>query len=405
MKKNTAIVVGLGFGDEGKGVTTDYLCTTMKTPLVIRFSGGHQAGHTVTLQDGKSHVFSSFGSGTLRGIPTYWSQYCTLYPIGFLTEYETLLSLNTKPKIYVDALAMVTTPYDVAYNRATELANQHGSCGIGFSATVERSTLTPNRLYVEDLQYEHVLRFKLAAVKAYYDKKVAQLQNTKITEAYNYIIENNFSLEYFITTAKDIVEIIDIVHEYDILQRFDNIIFEGSQGILLDQDHGFFPHVTRAYTTTRNAMEMIIKNKLPLPTIYYITRAYQTRHGNGPMTNETMSLSLQNTEKETNQKNEWQGTFRKSPLDVDLLNYALSVDANYALQSKKCLVITCLDQIVGETLITKNGERITISTYEDLILDEHIDAVQFEQILLNNGGKAETMQTTTLSQRISCEAA
>ncbi len=59
-------VIGLGFGDEGKGITTDYLCSRANNPLVIRFSGGQQAGHTVVNKFGK-HTFSNFGSGTLRG--------------------------------------------------------------------------------------------------------------------------------------------------------------------------------------------------------------------------------------------------------------------------------------------------------------------------------------------------
>ena len=69
-----SIVIGLGFGDEGKGITTSYLCKKLEgTKIVVRFNGGHQAGHTVVF-NGKRHIFSSWGSGTLQGIPTYWSE-------------------------------------------------------------------------------------------------------------------------------------------------------------------------------------------------------------------------------------------------------------------------------------------------------------------------------------------
>ncbi|MEM9930725.1 MAG: adenylosuccinate synthetase, partial [Bacteroidota bacterium] len=89
----THIVLGLAFGDEGKGVTTDYLCRQAERPLVIRFSGGHQAGHTVVSPQGRRHVFSNFGAGTLAGAPTFWSKYCTFHPVGYANEHESLLAV------------------------------------------------------------------------------------------------------------------------------------------------------------------------------------------------------------------------------------------------------------------------------------------------------------------------
>ena len=69
MKGKNYILLGSSFGDEGKGIITDYMCNISTQPLVVRFSGGHNAGHTVVVDD-KKHVFSHFGSGTLRGAPT-----------------------------------------------------------------------------------------------------------------------------------------------------------------------------------------------------------------------------------------------------------------------------------------------------------------------------------------------
>lgn len=392
MKKKTHIVIGLGFGDEGKGVTTDYLCSISDNPLVVRFSGGHQAGHTVQLPNGTRHVFSSFGSGTLRHIPTYWSSYCTLYPLGFMREYEALCTIGYTPKIYVDALAMITTPYDLAFNRATEMVNKHGSCGIGFSATVERSLASPYKFYMKDTVHESVLRHKLHAVSVYYEQKLQQMNKPDITAAYREVLTKVCpDIDFFIEFMYDVREKITIVTETAILQKYDTIIFEGSQGILLDQDHGFFPHATRAYTTSKNAMEMVQRNNLPTPSIYYITRIYQTRHGNGPMTNEDIvsRLVLQNTEQETNQQHEWQGTFRRTPLDADLLNYALLTDSSFAEEAEKHLVITCLDQIVGDPIITQNSETIQLSDISTI--GTYVNAVPFSSILLNNGGRSDTM--------------
>lgn len=130
------IVVGLGFGDEGKGLTTSFLCSQTKNPLVVRFNGGHQAGHTVVYKD-QRHVFSNFGSGTLQGVPTYWSEFCTFYPVTFLKEFE-LLSSVVDPVIFINPLCPVTTPFDVEDNRVYEETHQHGSVGVGFGATLQR---------------------------------------------------------------------------------------------------------------------------------------------------------------------------------------------------------------------------------------------------------------------------
>ena len=124
------IVVGLGFGDCGKGLMTDYLSATSTNPIVIRYTGGHQAGHTV-VKDGIRHINASLGSGSLRNVPTYISDYCCFYPPNLLREYNVLKTkVENVPKIYINPRTIVTTPYDVAYNRPMESRLNHGSCGM-----------------------------------------------------------------------------------------------------------------------------------------------------------------------------------------------------------------------------------------------------------------------------------
>ena len=89
----TAIVIDLGFGDSGKGRVVNELVSSSEKSLVVRFSGGQQAGHKV-VEGKREHVFSSFGAGTLKGADTFWSQYCTFYPNSFLGEYEALKDLK-----------------------------------------------------------------------------------------------------------------------------------------------------------------------------------------------------------------------------------------------------------------------------------------------------------------------
>jgi adenylosuccinate synthase len=141
-------------------------------------------------------------------------------------------------------------------------------------------------------------------------------------------------------------------------------IFEGSQGILLDADYGFFPHVTRSNTTSKNAIEMIRKIGIPIENntirTYYITRAYQTRHGNGYMTNEGLDTSyIKENPNETNVAG-FQGEFRKTVLDIDLLKYAVNCDGYYNSIGRKSIVITCLDQVPDDIPVTINGELGTV---------------------------------------------
>ena len=101
------IVLGTFFGDEGKGQTVHNLCKyydNLKNTIVIRFSGGHQVGHTVRHGE-LEHTFSNFGSGTLLGVPTYWSSYCTVDPITTMKELEDLNKLGVTPEIIFVKLA------------------------------------------------------------------------------------------------------------------------------------------------------------------------------------------------------------------------------------------------------------------------------------------------------------
>jgi adenylosuccinate synthase len=142
------------------------------------------------------------------------------------------------------------------------------------------------------------------------------------------------------------------IDDYTYLNSFENLIFEGSQGILLDMDHGVFPNVTYAHTTSKNAFEICKLLNIEDIEMYYVTRIYSTRHGNGWMSNEK-ELVLKNNEEETCVFNDYQKELRFGELDYDLLNYALLLDGAYVSASKKNLIVTCLDQ-TDEQIKTEN---------------------------------------------------
>jgi adenylosuccinate synthase len=342
-----SIVLGAQFGDEGKGSFTNYLCSQSKKPIVIRFNGGHQAGHTV-LHDGNRHTFSSFGSGTLQNVPTFWSKFCTVFPTAVLNEYNVLKELGIKPNIYFDPLCPITTPYDVLANIQISRQNNHGTVGVGFGTTINRQEAF-YKLHYQDLFNKTVLEAKMANIKQYYGN-----------------MHHTFDMD---ARLKSWYDCIDFLIEEGVFTKtpidfyiYDHVIFEGAQGILLDQDFGFFPNVTRSNTTSKNVQTLLSELEIETgtedwfnqlhPDVYYITRPYQTRHGVGFMSNRDLMIdekfikpALINTENEINIDGGEQGIFRKSILDLDLLQYAIECDNNFSKYYNKTIVITCLDQL------------------------------------------------------------
>ncbi len=355
-----SLVIGALYGDEGKGSFVNYLCSQAKKPLVIRFNGGHQAGHTV-VHNGKRHVFSNFGSGTLQNVPTYWSEFCTLSPTGVKKEGDVLKKLGITPQLIINANAMVTTPFDILQNHRLEEKNSHGSVGVGFGTTIQRNE-DHYHLYARDLLYPEIRDEKLRLIiRNYYDLDFnpAEAYQNKVTRE---IYKN------FINACDELVEKYEIKDDFKGLLDHD-FIFEGAQGIMLDMDYGFFPHVTRSNTTSKNVFELINAYNINVNDVntYYITRAYQTRHGNGYMSNEGSDISyIKENPKETNVTG-FQGEFRKSVLDLNMLEYAIKCDRyhNPDTFSKKKLVITCLDQVSEKIPVTINGLK-TVVNYEHI---------------------------------------
>lgn len=357
-------VIGLGYGDEGKGLFTDYLCSISDNPLVIRYSGGQQAGHTV-VRNGIRHVFSNFASGSLLGAPSYFSEFCTIDPVGIVNELTVLLNKGIKPELYINRDCPVTTPYDIEYNRQH---NYHGSCGVGVGATFQREE-SYYSLTFSDLFYSWVLDTKLTAIKKFY--------------------ASDIDISDFLECCAIISNCI-YIHQADNLPNhsYGDIIFEGSQGLLLDKNYGFFPHVTRTNTGTQNILKLLDKNK-PLDT-YLISRAYQTRHGNGPLSNETLPHNIKKNPRETNITNLYQGELRYALLDVSLLEYAINKDEYLRNTENKSLVITCLDHIENEYRFTYQNTMVYCKNETEFIKSIS-DILKIKTVYLSHSDESNTI--------------
>jgi len=368
--KNAFIIVGLGFGDEGKGLATDFLCLQHSNSIVIRHNGGHQAGHCVTNKDGKKHVFSHLGSGSLRKIPTFWSRFCTFEPCSLIEEIK---HLEYIPTIYIDYRCPLTTPFDIFFNRALEITmddNRIGSTGLGYRTTIERQTNLSDKLSFNDIIASEDIIKKLSIIEEYYRTKT-NLETKFIFDTFPHFEETN----KYLTAIENIKELISQkiiipVHEKEIFysKQWITYIFEGAQGILLDQNFGTKPYITLSNTTSKNALEIIsaYKDIEFKKSIFYVTRAYQTRHGAGPFRAKNPSFILKNNESETNLTNEFQGEFRTNYLDIDQLKYALKCDNIFSQGIEKTLIITCLDHFDCNEIIVYDNNKETKIDYREI---------------------------------------
>jgi adenylosuccinate synthase len=184
-------------------------------------------------------------------------------------------------------------------------------------------------------------------------------------------------MDEFLQTVHEFRKLPGIFIEKPPKSSFGQVIFEGAQGIMLDQDLGFFPHVTRSNTTTENAHVLAEEMNLEkYSDVFYVTRSYQTRHGIGPMSNEHRPITLINNEGETNVSANWQGTFRTGMLDVDLLKYAIQMDRHMYPMGMPNLVVTCVDQTGDIFPVTYEGKEqvMNVGTLASL-LDVDFDRV------------------------------
>lgn len=363
------VVIGANFGDEGKGLITDYLAAPYgKDATIVRFNGGAQAGHTVTTHDGKRHVFSHFGSGSFSGAATFLSKFFVCNPILFHKEWKLLKEKGVRPRVFVDRRSPVTTPYDMMINQIAEDFRgngRHGSCGLGFGETLERQE-NGIRLYAEDLRDKKKLGLVLREIRrSWLPLRLKRMGVTDIPGEWQARISSDLIMEHFI---KDCAEFLDNIEFADVkfLATRKALVFEGAQGLMLDQKRGYFPHVTRSNTGIKNVLDLADEAGLRNLDITYITRYYATRHGAGPLPYELPEAPCDKIVDQTNIHNQYQGSLRFGWLDIDHLYKNIQsdlADINGDIKASHRLAITCLDQI-GDSIKCVSEEKLVRADLE-----------------------------------------
>ena len=344
--KNVDVVIGLNYGDEGKGGVTNYLTKKAgEYTAVVRFNSGAQAGHTVESSDKKRHVFHQFGSGTLQDAPTILSRFVVVSPIMFMHEARDLAKAAfgiDRAIVFVDPTCMITTPYDVFINQRLETsrgANRHGSCGLGFNETIERNErgfpLTVADIFRDDFE-EKVLQIR----DEYYPERMEELGLNPSSLDCSLLANADTR---FVEDCDHFLDYVNVVHDTAAMEMYDNLIFEGAQGLSLDQYSVDFPHVTRSSTGLENVSVLLINIEADI-SVHYVTRSYLTRHGAGPLINECKPPSI--VVDKTNVFNGFQHGLRYAPLDYDRIERNVERDVEFldGRDFQTFGVITCCDQ-------------------------------------------------------------
>lgn len=321
------VVIGANFGDEGKGLMTDYFCHQSalrgEKCIVVLHNGGAQRGHTVVTPDGKRHVFHHFGSGTFTGADTYLSEDFILNPMVFRQEWEELEKMGITPNVYVHHECTVTTPFDMILNQIIEAArnnSRHGSCGMGIYETILRDICN----YSCEIWYDsssEVKRFYLREIQNYLVERLANVGVNEIPGEWKKIIYSDYLIENFIYDLEFMRNHVSIRCDR-FIEYYDWVVFENGQGLLLDRNNKeYFPHLTPSNTGIKNPFRMISETILNTQRsaeieVCYVTRTYLTRHGAGRLDGECDKAEINpNIQDLTNVPNQHQGTLRYAKLD------------------------------------------------------------------------------------------
>ena len=316
------VVIGANFGDEGKGLMTDYFChqSTLRgeKTLVVLHNGGAQRGHTVVTPDGNRHVFHHFGSGTLVGADTYLSEEFVLNPMIFRQEWEELESMKAIPKVYVNHTCRVTTPFDMILNQIIEESRdnaRHGSCGMGIHETMIRDVCNyPIEMWFDSS--DEAKRYYLKEIRNYLSERLLDFGINKIPDNWKEIVNSDLLIENFISELNFMGRNISIRFDR-FIEYYDCVVFENGQGLLLDQNNNeYYPHLTPSNTGIRNPLEIISKIDCKLNIeVCYVTRTYLTRHGAGRLDGECDKQEINPDMQDlTNVPNPHQGTLRYAKL-------------------------------------------------------------------------------------------
>jgi adenylosuccinate synthase len=280
---NSVVVIGTQWGDEGKGKIVDLL--TERVSAVVRFQGGHNAGHTLVI-DGRKTVLHLIPSGILRpSVRCLVGNGVVLSPEALLSEIDRLQSqgVEVTGRLLLSESCPLILPYHVALDQARELARGDraiGTTGRGIGPAYE-DKVARRAIRLADLLHRERFAAKLGEVLDFHNFVLQHYFHATPLD-FQQILEETLARGERL--APMIADVTGILHELRVAG--DRVMFEGAQGALLDIDHGTYPYVTSSNTTAGGAATGTGVGPCFLDYVLGITKAYTTRVGSGPFPTE-----------------------------------------------------------------------------------------------------------------------
>lgn len=356
-------IVGLGYGDEGKGATVAALANKYPDAVVIKSSGGCQAAHRVVYGD-KEHVFSQFGSGAFSGCPTIIDRDFIICPIALRREAESLATLGGCTDIMLHTHCPITTSYHKAYNRIICLLNKvQNSCGRGIGITrqlvndglslVLSDFADPSR----DTVYRNLyaIRGKLLSLLYPFKNQINSNSGGLLGE-YLDTLNSPVGVEAnLLYTAMDWLRDNEKRIKVSSLKSR-TLIFENSQGVLLDETYCLDDYGTYSTVTSRNAADFLAEYDYRELTTIGVARSYLTRHGAGPFLENFSPDSA--TIDPSNTEGKFQGKFRTGLWTRELWEHTIHAAKPDYLAINHLDVADKPDFMQGEVVIEGYGANI-----------------------------------------------
>lgn len=282
MSKNV-VVLGTQWGDEGKGKVVDLL--TNQASFVVRYQGGHNAGHTLVI-DGEKTVLHLIPSGILRdNVKCVIGNGVVLSPQALLTEMEMLekKGVPVKERLVISEGCPLILPFHVALDVARETARGSkaiGTTGRGIGPAYE-DKVSRRGLRVGDLFNPEDFAVKLKEVMAYHNFMLTEYYKQPAVD-YDTVLKDALGVaDLFKSLSVDVTDLLETAKK-----NKQSIMFEGAQGTLLDIDHGTYPYVTSSNTTVGGVATGAGFGPRSIDYVLGIVKAYTTRVGSGPFPTE-----------------------------------------------------------------------------------------------------------------------
>lgn len=355
---NTVVVIGTQWGDEGKGKIVDLL--TDQAHAVVRFQGGHNAGHTLVI-DGEKTVLHLVPSGVLREhVKCLIGNGVVLSPEALLKEIKELEAsgVPARERIVISESCSLILPYHIALDQARELARGKkaiGTTGRGIGPCYE-DKVARRGIRLGELMDAEVFAKRLREVLDYHNFALEHYFKVEPVDYQQVLDEALLQAEEIRSMVGDVP---GILHE--MREQGECIMFEGAQGALLDIDHGTYPYVTSSNTTAGGAAAGAGVGPCDLEYILGIVKAYTTRVGAGPFPTELDDACGQHMGERGHEFGATTGRKRRCGwLDMVSLKRSLKINSVTGLCITKLDVLDGLDTLKIAVAYQYKGQQVNV---------------------------------------------